>query len=213
MIVMLFFLFGRPGTLGLLLRPVLWFLWIPRIHCYTETACRDEAHISHFWKTVKRFFWKNIKNILTLEKKELFCLHSDLNWREFKARLSLKGYPSWYSLLSRRVFPFAWSRMAVPKSSSQGCYIGERNMTEIIGTNSMENTLNAERTWLEWWSHANQSQASYRWFHRNGIWIHAVAIRAKVLLRVNVECWCGPIKTTELCRDSHTTDSYAEVYC
>lgn len=26
--------------------------------------------------------------------------------------------------------------------------------------------------------------------------IHAVAIRAKVLLRVYVECWCGPIKTT-----------------
>lgn len=133
MIVMLFFLFGRPGTLGLLLRPVLWFLWIPRIHCYTETACRDEAHISHFWKTVKRFFWKNIKNIFDIVKKTIILIAF---WIE-SSRIQSTTFPQRIPVLITSTIKagfLLYESNEVSKGIPQGCYIGERNMTEIMAT-------------------------------------------------------------------------------
>ena len=115
MIVMLFFLFGRPGTLGLLLRPVLWFLWIPRIHCYTETACRVEAHISHFWKAVKRFFWKKVKNIFDIVKKFIILLAF---WIE-SSRIQSTTFPQRIPVLITSTIKAGFSLRMKLKSSSR----------------------------------------------------------------------------------------------
>lgn len=96
--------------------------------------------------------------------------------------------PLWYCEYQSGFFLLYEASKQFPKVARNGCYIGERNMIEKMATKHWLH-LPSLRTWLEWCSHANQSP-------RN--WKHAIEIWAKVLLRVNVECWCGPIKTIAL---------------